>query len=391
MLIFLTLGNFLNSSYSPLAPFIKTQFALNSVEVGLITSAIFIGSMTVSFISGFFVDRLGPFNALKMAFGLMSLGALIIVFSQSYFMLIFGYYFIGFGYGIVTPSTNSSIMKEYKGNHASKMGIKQAGVPVGATLSAIVLTLVALHFTLLSAFISILIVAVAIFIIMPREKGHVYSREIGKGYFSDFLKGITNRSLVFVSGTIIFMSWAQQSLLTFFALFEESKGFGIEIAELLLITMLIGSTFGRLFWGFMGDRMLGGSRIKMLSLIIALSGILFLVLNLTDHFFAVAAAIAFLIGMNAIGWNSTYVTIVSEIAPKTKVGLFSGISFVIIGLGTIVGTPISGAIHDSTSYTVLWTVLGFALIIVSLLFATIGSRYFKGIDGRNSSQSSTEG
>ena len=382
MLIFLTLGNFMNSSYSPLNTFIQRDFFLDSIQVGFITSAIFLGSITVSFISGFFVDRLGPYSALKVAYGVMALGALIITFSTSYLMLIAGYFAIGFGYGVVTPSTNSAIMKEYQPNHTSKMGIKQAGVPLGAAVSVLILSPIAFENSLSAAFLTILASSASIFLIIPRERGYHRNKEGSGRYFTEFLGAAKNKSLLFISGTIIFMSWAQQSLLAFFVLFEQSKGFGVELAETLLITLLIGSVIGRLFWGFMGDRIPGKSRITLLSLVIALSGILFIMLNLTDHSLIVAGILAFLIGMNAIGWNSTYVTMVSEIAPRTKVGLFSGISFVIIGLGTVVGTPASGAIiRYTTSYTILWTVLGISLLFVSLVFIIIGKKFFRGIDG----------
>lgn len=381
MLIFLTLGNFMNASYSPLNTFIQSHFLIDTVEVGLITSAIFIGSITVSFISGYFVDRFGPYSALKISFGVMSLGAVIIVFSSSYIMLILGYYAVGFGYGIVTPSTNSAIMKEYQPNHSSRMGIKQAGVPTGAALSAIVLAVLALHFSLLVAFITVFVVGAAVFITIPKEKEHKYERTANTRYFSEFLKAAKNRSLVFISGTIIFMSWAQQSLLSFFVLFEESEGFSRGLAEVVLIVLLIGSIFGRLFWGFMGDRILGKSRIKLLSLIMALSGFFFVLLNFSDHSFIIAGIFAFMVGMNAVGWNSTYVTMVSEIAPKTKVGLFSGFSFVIIGFGTVFGTPLSGFIKEYTnSFQVLWSVIGIALIVVSIFFVIIGRKFFRGID-----------
>ena len=121
--LFLMMGNMTDSSYSPMNQFIKNRYLLTSAEIGLITSAIFLGSMAVSVISGYFVDRLGNRSALRIAFLLMALGATVVATSSLYVTVIAGYFIIGFGYGIVTPSTNSEVIKHYYPHHANAISI----------------------------------------------------------------------------------------------------------------------------------------------------------------------------------------------------------------------------------------------------------------------------
>ncbi|AKA48706.1 hypothetical protein IX51_05885 [uncultured archaeon] len=377
MLLFMTLGNFSNSSYSPLAPFIKNSFLLTSAEVGLITSVIFMGAITVSLFSGFLVDRLGPYTAIKISFAIIASGAVIIFLGHTYSVLIGGYYAIGFGYGIITPASNSLMMKEYYPDHATRMGVKQSGVPLGAAFSAAILPIIALNFTLRGSYLILIIMALAIAIVLPWERRKESGQRIGKGYIKDLLSAGRSRPLLAVAVAVVFLSWGQQTLLTFFVLFEESKGIPIIFAEALLIVLLAGSVFGRMFWAYVSDRVFRKNRVHTLSLIMAIAGLVFVMFNLNGSNYALAVAFSFIIGMNAVGWNSTYVTVISEIAPRAKVGLFSGVSLMLTGMGTIIGTPVSGVIRDMFSFMEMWTVLGSALMVMSMVFLFVGSKYVK--------------
>ena len=75
------------------------------------------------------------------------------------------------------------------------------------------------------------------------------------------------------------------------------------------------------------------------------------------------------IGFTAVAWNSNYVTLISEIAPKGSVGTYSGTSMTIISMGSIVGTPLSGYLVDATGgeFSIMWMFLGSVLMIVALI------------------------
>ncbi|MEM0140036.1 MAG: MFS transporter, partial [Ferroplasma sp.] len=151
----IALGNFIDSLYSPLAPFIKNQFLLTATQLGLITSILFIGSSTMSFFTGFFVDSIGYRNAMKISFAIMAVGSIIIFKAYNYAFLLSGFYFIGFGYGLLTPATNSQVMAKYYPEHLPRMGIKQAGVPMGAAAAAIMLPLLALRVGISYTFLAV--------------------------------------------------------------------------------------------------------------------------------------------------------------------------------------------------------------------------------------------
>lgn len=380
MLLFMTLGNLGNSSYSPLNHFIQSAYGLTNAQVGIITSVVFAGGFLVSLMSGLLVDRLGPYTAIRIAFGIIASGATVIFLSDTYYLLISGYFFIGFGYGIITPATNSAMMKEYYPRHARGMGVKQSGVPLGAILSVGILTAVTLFFSLKYSYLVLIAISVAVAFIIPKDGPRESSEKLGSGYLRDLLSAGMNKSLLAVEVGVIFLSWGQQTLLTFIVDFERFRGIAIVAAEILLIILLVGSVFGRNFWAQISDRMFHKNRVHTLSTIMAISGILFILLIFTGGYYPVLIVIVFFLGMNAVGWNSAYVTVISEMAPRDKVGVFSGVSLMFTGLGTIVGTPISGVISDSYSYSQMWVVLGASLAIMALVFLFVGRKYVKPIE-----------
>ena len=368
-LLFMTLGNFNDSAYSPLAPFIKSDFLLSSAQLGLITSFIFIGSLTMSSMTGYFVDRLGRNTALKIAFGMMALGSLVAGSAQNYPEIVSGFFIIGFGYGIVTPSTNSSVMAAYYPHHARSMGIKQSGVPLGAALAALALPLVALHFSLRDALILMALISGVLAIGIARDIRPDGSKGSGKGYVREFFSTWRNRLLLLVSLPVAFLSWGQQSLLTYFVVYMRFRGFPIIGSEILLAVLLAGSVAGRLFWVNLSERMFSRNRSRMIAMIMLIAGLLFITFSLMAGNILEAGVMAFVLGMSAIGWNSTYVTLISEIAPRDRIGLFSGVSLMMISLGTILGTPLSGTVVDLISYDAMWRLIGLFLLLMSLTVA----------------------
>ncbi len=384
-LLFMIIGNFADSAYSPLSSVIKGAYSLTSEEVGLITSTIFIGSLSVSFMSGFFVDRLGNKMAVRIAFTFISAGALICALSTTYPLLLSGFFFIGFGYGTITPATNSLIMEEYFPQHIGRMGIKQTGVPIGSIAAVTALPLVAITFGLRWPFL-ILFVTSLIIVAVVRSGSRVSSRFNLRSYMKDLFSAARDRRLLTYSAFSTVLSWGQQTGLTFYVLFFESNGFLLYSAEILLGSFLAGAIFGRNFWARLGHRIHAGSRWHATLLIMSLSGSLYILLTLVPHDLILLIPYSIFLGMNAAGWNSTFVTAVSEMAGKEKVGLYSGVGLITLSLGTIIGTPISGYIRDSThSYIIMWIVLGGVQLVTAFLMLIFHAMYGKdrGIPGKD--------
>lgn len=371
------LGNFANSSYAPLTIFIRNSFHINEASLGLITSGAFAGAMAVSLISGMIVDRLGPHRTLRISYGFIALGSLLAFFSITYGELVAAYFIIGFGYGMVTPATNTSIMDHYYPDHASPMGFKQSGVPMGTILAAIVLPLIVLNYSLRIAFFILFIVSGIIALLIRGERNYNTEHEGSRGALRDMHQVFHSRILILVSIITAFLSWGQQSIFTYFVQYMHfGLGYYKLLAETLFIVLLLGSVLGRIVWPLLTQRLFGGHRVKNYSLIMVLTGIAFVALPLITGSVFLSGLMAVVMGFTAVAWNSNYVTMISEIAPKGKVGIYSGTSMMIISFGSILGTPISGYMIDASNgvYLYMWVTLGIILITVSMILLLTYSR-----------------
>ncbi len=371
----IALGNFIDSAYAPLAPFIKNYYFLTATQVGLITSILFIGSSSVSLFTGFLVDKIGYRNAMKLSFGIMALGSTVLFSSKDYAILLSGFYFIGFGYGILTPATNSQVMGEYYPQHLTRMGIKQAGVPMGAALAAIALPFIVIKIGIPDIFVVVIAMAAVMLIILPFRKSLNRDKfDIGK-YLGEMFKTAKDRYLLLIGFSALFMSWSQQSVMTYYVLYFRNIKFGTLIAESFLYSVLISAIFGRILWTRLGNSMFNQNHIKTFSLIMVCAAAVIILLPhfSTDIFTAYIFSI--FVGITAISWNGVFVSMTSEIAPPGKVGMYSGIGILLISSGTILGTPISGMIIDHFhSYNLMWMVMGITLLVVGILLFFISNR-----------------
>lgn len=369
IMILQLLANFTNNSYSPLSVFIKGAFDLSSFELGLITSSVFAGSLLAANFGGMLVDRLGSKAALRISFFLLSAGSLIAFTAQSYLVVVAGYAIIGFGYGIVTPATNSAIIEIYYPKHAVPMGIKQAGVPLGALLATLVLPLIAIHFSLKYAFLALVLVAFVIALVTrgswDNQKHERTKLEIGK----TMLKALKNRNLVTVSVVAIFLALGQQAIFTFLVVFMKFRGYDVLFSEVVLGLMLIGSTIGRVVWPFLSQSLFKGKQVNVLLTIVILSGLMLMSVPLDATRWYLALIGSFFLGFTSVSWNSTFVTIISEEAPRERVGAYSGVSLSIMYMGVIIGIPLYGYIIDVTTYVNMWLIGGSLTLIAALLLS----------------------
>lgn len=371
----IALGNFIDSSYAPLAPFIKNYYILTATQVGLITSILFIGSSSVSVFTGFLVDRMGYHNAMKLSFGIMALGSTILFSYRDYAVLLAGFYFIGFGYGILTPATNSQVMKEYYPDHITRMGIKQAGVPMGAALAAIVIPLVVIKVGIPHIYLLIIAMAAIMLIVMPLRKTVNKDKfQLGK-YIREMFETARDRYLLLIGFSALFMSWSQQSVMTYYVLYFRNIKFGTLIAESFLYSVLISAIFGRILWTRLGNRLFSQNHIKTFSLIMISSAAVAILLPYFSSDIYTAYVFSVFVGITVISWNGVFVSMTSEIAPSGKVGMYSGMGILLISSGTIIGTPISGLIIDHFhSYNLMWMVMGITVMVVGIVLFIISNK-----------------
>nr|WP_290704403.1 hypothetical protein [Ferroplasma sp. Type II] len=139
--------------------------------------------------------------------------------------------------------------------------------------------------------------------------------------------------LLIIGFSALFLSWSQQSVMTYDVLYFQKIKFGTIIAESFLITVLISAIFGRILWTRLGNIIFRENHMATFSIIMFSTALVLLAFPHFSSYIYYAYIFSVLIGFTAISWNGVFVSIISEIAPPGRVGMFSGMGILIISLG----------------------------------------------------------
>lgn len=118
------------------------------------------------------------------------------------------------------------------------------------------------------------------------------------------------------------------------------------LVQYLLPILNAASLFGRLFAGFMGDKI---GRFNILIGCCYLSGIWILALWISSSSRSAIIAFSALFGFSSGAYISLVTPIVAQISPLPEIGFRTGIVFFVASIGGLTTNPVSGALIDSSA------------------------------------------
>lgn len=124
-----------------------------------------------------------------------------------------------------------------------------------------------------------------------------------------------------------------------------STGMDPNLVQYLLPILNGASLFGRLFAGFMGDKM---GRFNIFIGCCYLSGIWILALWIANNSQSALIAFAALFGFSSGAYISLVAPLVMQISPLPEIGFRTGIVFFVASIGGLTTNPINGALVDSS-------------------------------------------
>ncbi|KAJ6780206.1 hypothetical protein PWT90_01933 [Aphanocladium album] len=124
-----------------------------------------------------------------------------------------------------------------------------------------------------------------------------------------------------------------------------STGMDPNLVQYLLPILNAASLFGRLFAGFMGDKM---GRFNIFIGCCYLSGIWILALWISKNSQSALIAFAALFGFSSGAYISLVAPLVMQISPLPEIGFRTGIVFFVASIGGLTTNPINGALVDSS-------------------------------------------
>lgn len=369
-----------------LAPLIKADLNLSSARMGLLTSAVSIGSMVFQIPAGMFCDRIGARWVMAIGLAVVGISSILVSWMSSYAIIFLLLLALGAGISAnQTPGSKAIIMWFMSSGRATAMGIKQTGVTMGGMLASLSLPLLALsaqswRYPLAVAGVASLATALPLFVVYrdPRQE-EVTGTLIASGSYTDDLRSLLrNRSFLLACTAGAFLMANQFAFCAYFVLYASSVlGFPLTKSGILLALSFLAGAVGRVGWSLVSDYLFRGRRNGVLAFVatvcaLVCAGIAVLPAG-SPLMFVYVAAIVF--GLTGLGWNAVYLTLIGEIQGKEMAGTATGVSFVLCNVGAILGPPIFGGLVDLTrSYTMPWLFLALCMVAVAFLTARLGMR-----------------
>lgn len=361
------------ASLAVLLPFVRSEFHLTFAEAGLVVNFSFVGGFLTIAMAGLAVDALGDRFVLVVGGILTGVAGCLVAAAPNLWILLGVLFVLGVGVATVTPAGSVAVRRAFPLRlRGMVMSIRQTGIPFGYFLAALLLPAIALAHGWRAAVAVSGIVSVAVAVVVrvlyrtgPRAaRGENESRG-----FAD----VFNRDSAIASGAGVLLVAAQMSLLTYLVSYlQRDQGLPITTAAVVLALAQLSGAGGRVLWGVVSDRFLGGSRRTAL-LFAAGTGIaggLILALLPPGSPLALLVAAILVAAAGAVGWNGVQISFLSELARPGTEGRNVGIGLMIQQPGILAGPFLFGLVADLTgSFRPAWLLLaGFLGAAMLILF-----------------------
>ena len=189
---------------------------------------------------------------------------------------------------------------------------------------------------------------------------------------------VASRDLVLTACSGFVLVVAQFCVLAFLVLYLHAtwRVPVVEASLLLAATQLVGAA-ARIAWGWVSDRLFGGSRKRVLvtvSLFAAAAGMALAALpGSATWWLIVPVVLAF--GAGALGWNGIYITLLAELGRPGFQGRSVALGLTLNQLGIVLGPWLFGTLVDTTgSFRLTWALVAVALLGAAALVAPVRER-----------------
>ncbi len=370
--------NYLNiSGLGILAPFIQGEFNLSSSEIGMLISALSIGSCFAQMPAGLLTDAFGVRRLLTLSVALVGLTVILLSFAPSYLSALVILWVYGICSSAVGPATSRSVIDWFPAiGRATAMGVKQTGVNFGGILAGLLLPLLVVGLswrgTLLWVGVAEVACAALVYQLAREAHGKIQappSRFPWNKIWAVFL----HKNMMLLGGMAFCFMVNQFCFAAYFTLFltRELHYTIFQAGQYFALAFVMGAA-GRILWSLFSDYLLGGRRKGVLVLIAVLmllsSGALVLI-----SFYPVLASSLLLwavlvFGASGIGWNAIYLTMVGEVMGEESGGLSTGAGYFLGFIGTLIAPPLFGYVVDQTAlYGYAWLLLVFSAAATLIL------------------------
>lgn len=361
-----------------IAPLIREDLGLSLTQAGSFLSAYYVGPILLSLPAGWLADRWGILRTMVAGEALIALGLMAAGTAGSFPVLIALMITAGIGYGLLNPTSTKAVIAWFPASQrATAVGLKQTGFPLGGAVGAAVLPLVGLALGWRSAVmlsaggIAVLTVATLFLYRDPPD----FARATAGSPPASMRAVLKSRDPWLVATATLIFAAIQTVWMSFLVLYlGDVAGLPVVAAAWLLAQAQVTGMLGRVAFGFLSDRVLGGRRRIVLVLAGIGSGLSTLLMAGiapgTPRWALSLLALVF--GFVGIGWNGVHHTLMAELAGPRAAGTAVGLGLAVSSLGVTLGPPAFGWLVERVGgYRGPWMALAATMPVALLLLGFI--------------------
>ncbi|WP_407563128.1 MFS transporter [Streptomyces sp. 184] len=357
----------------------QSALDLSTAQLGLLVSAAQLMPLVGLLVAGELLDRYNERWVVGIGAGTVGLALGAGSLAPGYTALVVALLVVGTGYSTVQPGGSKSVASWFDASQRGfAMGIRQAGLPLGAALASAVLPLVAEEFgwraTLLTGGLVALLGA-GLFMGCYRRPPARPTRQ-NKGPSAPLrarLRMLREPSTVkiMLSGTSLISVQYGVGILTVLHLHQASS-IGAGQAALVLVASQGAGVAGRICLAAWSDRSrFGRYAIVLVCMVAVIAGVAVL-MTPAGRAPVVASGVFVWLGFFGYGWYGPWVAYVTEAAPPGKTGFALGLAMSVNQIAIVTMPPVLGLLVDLTSsFTPAWALLW--LLTVAALAVTAQS------------------
>ncbi|MGZ0745687.1 MFS transporter [Haloparvum sp. AD34] len=340
-------------------PFLREAFGLTRFQVGLVVTTLTLGYAVFLLPLGVATDRYGERRTLSLGLVGLATGTLLVAGASSYALLLAAVFVLGSVYGTAIPGTNKAIFDNVAaGRQNTAMGIKQVGVTGGSGLSALLVTGLAGYWAWQAGFLvasAVGVVVAGAFYTFYRGSGGRAAAEL-----PDFRTLLDNRPYLALVAAGVFVGAALFTTTGYTVLYvHESVGSTVAYGGVVLASVQLFGSAGRLLFGWLSDALPGEPRVRigglLLGQLVASAGLFVGVASTTSE---LGAAVAFSgLGFFILGCTGVYYSCMATLVPADGMGGATAGGQLALTSGALVAPPAFGFLADTTSYRASWLLL----------------------------------
>lgn len=363
------LNDLMQSMISAIYPILKSEFALDFAQIGIIQLVFQVTASILQPIVGIYTDRRPMPFSLPIGMGLTLCGLLLLATAASYPMLLVSVALIGMGSSIFHPESSRVARMASGGRHGFAQSLSQVGGNFGSAIGPLLAALIvlprgqgAVAWFAFAALAGIMILSRVGFWYRHQHRNPPQQKSSTVPVVA-LPRPVIVRS-VGILGALIFSKFFYMASMSSYYTFYLIHQFGVSVrdAQLYLFVFLGAVAVGTIAGGPIGDRF-GRKFVLWFSIL----GVLPFTLLLPHVGLAATVGLSVVVGVVLSSAFPAIIVYAQELVPG-KVGLISGLFFgLAFGMGGI-GAAALGELADRTSIQFVFLVCSFLPLIGLLTF-----------------------